>query len=316
MIHQRFAALFVLTLAGATSSAVAQDAPAERRLKFTTVIEVEAPAGASQVEVWVPVASDLAGQEVLGFEVDSPLGGELTTDARGNQTWHLAVEAPSDEPVRVELVVELVRAQRGSAPAPDDAPASWLVPARLVPVGGRFAEIATAETDGLEGTPVRARALYDYVMDAMRYDKSGEGWGRGDSAFACDAGRGNCTDYHSLFLSLARSVGIPSRFCIGFPLPADGQGELGGYHCWAEYFDPDLGWVPVDISEADKNPARTEFFFGQLDANRVTLSRGRDLVLEPAQQGEPLNYFVQPYVEVDGQPWDQARIRHAYQDVR
>ena len=28
---------------------------------------------------------------------------------------------------------------------------------------------------------------------------------------------------------------------------------------------------------------------------------GRDLRLKPAQDGKPLNYFVYPYVEVDGQ---------------
>jgi len=32
----------------------------------------------------------------------------------------------------------------------------------------------------------------------------------------------------------------------------------------------------------------------------VTLSTGRDLVLEPKQQGEPLNYFLNPYAEADG----------------
>jgi hypothetical protein len=32
----------------------------------------------------------------------------------------------------------------------------------------------------------------------------------------------------------------------------------------------------------------------------VTLSTGRDIVLEPKQAGEPLNYFLNPYAEADG----------------
>ncbi len=60
--------------------------------------------------------------------------------------------------------------------------------------------------------------------------------------------------------------------------------------------------MPVDISEADKDPAKTDYFFGGHSDNRVTLSVGRDLMLEPKQAGEPLNYFVNPYAEVGGEP--------------
>ena len=32
------------------------------------------------------------------------------------------------------------------------------------------------------------------------------------------------------------------------------------------------------------------------------MSSGRDLLLEPRQQGGPVNFFIYPYVEVDGKP--------------
>ena len=32
----------------------------------------------------------------------------------------------------------------------------------------------------------RARMLYDHMVDTVVYDKSSEGWGRGDSLYACD----------------------------------------------------------------------------------------------------------------------------------
>ena len=34
----------------------------------------------------------------------------------------------------------------------------------------------------------------------------------------------------------------------------------------------------------------------------MRLSTGRDIVLEPKQAGEPLNFFYGPYVEIDGKP--------------
>ena len=65
----------------------------------------------------------------------------------------------------------------------------------------------------------------------------------------------------------------------------------------------------MDISEAWKAPAKHDYFFGNLDANRIRFSTGRDLTLEPKQQGPPLNYFVYPYVEVDGKPFEGAMER-------
>ena len=108
-------------------------------------------------------------------------------------------------------------------------------------------------TGGQTGTVAKAKAAYDYLFTTMRYDKTGTGWGRGDAVWACDAKHGNCTDFHSPFIGMMRADDIPARFDIGFPLPENKeQGDIAGYHCWAEFFARNTGWVPVDISEAWK----------------------------------------------------------------
>ena len=147
-----------------------------------------------------------------------------------------------------------------------------------------------------------ARAIYNHVVATVKYDKSGKGWGNGDIYYACDARRGNCTDFHAIF--------------IGFPLPADrGAGKIAGYHCWAEFYAAGIGWVPVDASEAARNPARREYFFGAHDENRVELSKGRDVELVPQQQGAALNYFVYPYVEVDGGKYTAVETTYSCADM-
>jgi transglutaminase-like putative cysteine protease len=98
---------------------------------------------------------------------------------------------------------------------------------------------------------------------------------------------------------MARSAGIPARFIIGFPIPAAPEGLVPGYHCWAEFFDPDRGWVGLDASEAWMNK-QPEDYYGKLPNDRIEFSLGRDLVLEPPQRGEALNYFIYPYIEIDG----------------
>jgi transglutaminase-like putative cysteine protease len=152
----------------------------------------------------------------------------------------------------------------------------------------------------------------------MRYSKEGTGWGRGDSDWACDSGYGNCTDFHSMFISLARAQKIPAKFEIGFPLPEKrGSGEVAGYHCWAKFKPKGKDWIPVDISEANKNPKMRDYYFGNLTEDRVTFSLGRDINLVPKQDGEPLNFFVYPYVEVDGKayPADKVRRKFTFKDV-
>ena len=79
--------------------------------------------------------------------------------------------------------------------------------------------------------------------------------------------------------------------------------------CWAWFHVDGQGWLPVDISEADKHPEMKSFFCGNLTPDRVTFSTGRDIQLVPASETKPLNYFVYPHVEVDGKQWPKEKIK-------
>jgi transglutaminase-like putative cysteine protease len=148
---------------------------------------------------------------------------------------------------------------------------------------------------------MRARTLYDHVIDQVRYARFGTGWGRGDAVYACEAKSGNCTDFHAYFIALARAVGIPARFAIGAAIPSErNAGGIDGYHCWAEFFAEDRWW-PVDISEADKNSSLASYYFGHQPANRIELSRGRDLIIEPGPASGPINFLAYAVLEVDGE---------------
>jgi transglutaminase-like putative cysteine protease len=187
---------------------------------------------------------------------------------------------------------------------------------RLTVVNDDIRKLAADITQGKTGPLEQARAIYDYVQAHMAYDKTGEGWGRGDTAHACRVGKGNCTDFHALFISLALARGIPARFHVGFPLPANKtEGEIAGYHCWSEFHVEGRGWIPVDASEAWKNKAKLDYFFGKLDPNRVGFTVGRDLVLNPAQAGEPLNFFIYPYAELDGKPFAGLKREFRFRDL-
>jgi transglutaminase-like putative cysteine protease len=317
-------ALVAVSVALATAHA---DAPRTREFDFTYSTRIgELPQDAHRVDVWLPYPVSDAHQEVTVTEVSSPYPYEVHKDSRyGNSILHLAVTAPHEREFTVDMKVHVQRKEylhndftakgtRAKVPRPA-AVAQWLKPDRLVPLDDRIRKLAQEVTRNKKSDLEKARAIYDYVVDTMSYDKSGTGWGNGDIYWACDAKRGNCTDFHALFIGLNRAVGIPAKFAIGFPVPPErGQGEIGGYHCWAEFYLAGFGWVPVDASEARKHPEKRGYFFGAHDENRVQFTVGRDLVLNPRQAGDPLNYFIYPYVEVNGKPFSTVAKTFRYQD--
>jgi transglutaminase-like putative cysteine protease len=266
------------------------------------------PKGKS-IRVWFPKPPSNHWQRVVVSSVSSSLPLRVTRDSTGrDQLFFAESHHAGAASYRFQVTYEVIRwpqsAASHSANLSEAERGAFLRPSRLVPVSGVPADIAAAAVRGESGTMQKASTLYRYVLTHMRYDKSGEGWGRGDAIFACNTHRGNCTDFHSLFLSMIRSQQIPGRFDIGFAVPEmPHSGPVAGYHCWAEFWDNDRGWLPVDISEAWQYPQLSARNFGSIDAGRIEFSTGRDVKLTPRQASGPLNYFVYPYVEVGGKPW-------------
>jgi len=283
-----------------------------RTFKITYVAHVtEVPTGTKSLRVWLPVPQDTAVQTItdVAFAGAPPRMG---ADRKyGNRVAYWDVANPgatldvsySFTCARREEITDLAAAGADAAET-DPAAAAFLTDDALTVVDDRIRRMAAEITAGRTTSTEKARAIYDYVLGHMKYDKSGQGWGRGDTNYACDVGKGNCTDFHALFMSLARASGIPAGFEIGLYLPYERgrQEKPGGYHCWAFFRVPGRTWVPIDASEGSKVEGRAEYFFGALTSNRVTFSTGRDLVLDPPQAGAPLNYFVNPYAEADGKP--------------
>lgn len=262
-----------------------------------TVPELAGPA-----RCWIPLATSDDFQKVTVKSLDLPGAHTTLTDsAHGNKVLFLELE-PAHSGSRIEIVYDVFRVEKSAYAATEAEAAKHLSPERMVPADDRIKAIAGKAVEGLEDDLMRARALYDHVIDQMRYMKAGEGWGQGDVLYACDALTGNCTDYHSYFIGLARSIGIPARFAIGVAIPSERHdGGTDGYHCWAEFF-AEGKWWPVDISEADKFSALSMYYFGHHPANRFEFTRGRDLMLEPGPVSGPINFLAYPFLEVDGKP--------------
>jgi len=285
-----------------------------RRVELTAALSIQSPAEGT-IKVWLPVPQSSPFQSVTQVVRHEDLPLKLTRDRRySNEMLYGEGNVAEQGRLDFEIVWDVTRREvRGDdlqslEVLSADTTAVWLKGSPKVPIGGKPLRLLGTLTLP-EDAAGKARLFYDRVLEHMRYDKSRPGYGNGDAVWACDSRFGNCPDFHSLFMSLARSHSIPSRFEIGHSLPAgQNQGDLQGYHCWAWYSQSQGRWTPVDISEADKHPELSEYYFGNLSPDRIAFSVGRYIVLHPPQQGPPLNYFVKPYVEIDGRPIDAADV--------
>jgi transglutaminase-like putative cysteine protease len=316
---------------GEARSALGERGPAKRRVRFEYAFEVEPPAGAKRLEVWFPIPQESPFQTVEDLALSGRGVSVAKSPKTGMRAAHALVEDPGATRFSYSVAAVVTRYERlnrnfrtrAKELSADErlAFASLLLPNALVPIAGpieKFApeKLRDAEEPGGLTILNSARRFYDVILEEISYRKDGTGWGRGDVAWVCDNKYGNCSDFHSVFMALCRRRGIPAAFAIGVSIPAArGEGTIGGYHCWAEFYAPDAGWIPVDISEASKDPALREYYFGGQTEDRIELSFGRDVVLEPPQKAPPLNFFFKPHVEVDGAPIEDPVPAIGYKDV-
>jgi len=268
--------------------------------EFEFHYRVKLPEITGVARLWLPLATADAFQKVEVKAIAAPgQWRELEEREHGNKV--LLVEAgPADSGKAIEIRYRVKRFEKSEYAVREPMTQKYLNPERLVPTNETFRAIAAQVTRGKKNDLARARALYDHVVEKLRYAKYGTGWGRGDAVYACDVRTGNCSDFHAYFIALARESGIPARFAIGAAIPSErNDGGIDGYHCWAEFF-ADGKWIPVDVSEADKHSSLADYYFGHHPANRFELSKGRDLIVEPEPASGPINFLAYPVMEMDG----------------
>lgn len=317
----------LLALPGLVLFSACSKVPTSRTVEY--VEEVRVPPQRGPVRLWLPVppSDDHQTADILRVEASHP--HRLTREPQfGNSI--LYSETDGRKPFRIRVRYRVTRrlqdglGSRGEGRLSEEERKLHTSPRGLVVVNERVRKLADQWAGNAQEAAQVARRFYDQILSFMAYDKSSPGWGNGDALRACIVGLGNCTDFHSLFQSVAIAKGIPARFLMGIPLSGESAQSIGRtYHCWAEFHIKGRGWVPVDISEAWKvkagkknmQPDWVERYFGTLDQDRILLSNGRELVLEPPQEGPPLNYFAYPYLEIKGRPAGNFEFERSIRDL-
>jgi transglutaminase-like putative cysteine protease len=305
-------------------------------------LKVMLPEGAQRVRIWFALPQDDPAQQVSSFQVEAPYPYRIERDSEGNQVLYIEADDPKEKELIVRESFTLNRSEvRSSVDATKARPLSeadraslerYLGPNKYVVIDDNIRLLAD-QIVGNEINPVlAARKLYDWVLHNVDYwvkdPKTKKASPVGSTTYCLIFRTGNCTDFESLWTSLARAKGIPARIVYGsFFKPDLEQKDLDqSYHCWAQFYAPGLGWISHDVAVADlyagdfttttenevlvrrttadgtygNDLAKINYYFGNLDERRVTWSTGRDLILNPRQDGDPVNALPKAYVEIDG----------------
>ncbi|WP_194975498.1 transglutaminase-like domain-containing protein [Aquiflexum lacus] len=271
----------------------------EGKDEFEFLYQAKIPLIKESAKIWIPIAQSDDFQDIEVISMQIPGNHRMLEEKVFNNKILYIELGPEQSNERLEIKYKVQRKEKGPYDAVQPIAQIYLEPNILMPIGGQFSEIANEVIKGKENDSklIQARALYDYIIDNMRYMKFGD-YGRGDAVYACDSKTGNCTEFHSFFISLARSIDIPARFSIGASIPSDrDEGGIDGYHCWAEFY-AEGKWWPIDISEGNKYTALATYYFGRHPANRIELSQGRDLKVSPSPASGPINFLAYPLMEV------------------
>ena len=324
-------------------------------------LTVPVPEGAETVRVWLakPEANDPA-QKVSRFALDenTPATPREVVDNEGNRYVYYELRSPAAGEFKVVNTFQVTRREvRSGATAAKTRPYTesdlkgmerHLAANRHVVIDDEIRKLAK-EIVGDETNPVRmSKRIYDWVLANVQYwVKDPSRWQAskvGSTEYCLTSGTGNCTDFHSLYMSISRAAGIPTRSTYGsfFKESLCGKDQDQSYHCWIEFWAPELGWVPLDVAVADifvgdfelndgntskvelttadgyrgRDPAMVEYYFGNLEPRRVTWNRGRDLVLRPPTANGPVNAMPKAYVEIDGKEVGSYGRKLTFREVR
>jgi transglutaminase-like putative cysteine protease len=337
----------LLLLAAGVCAAVAARADApdlahHAAFHANNAMVVKVPQGAKQVRIWLALPQQTPWSDVSHLEIDSRYPVQYETDSWGNRVGYIEVNHPDAGAIDLTEHFDVKTTERRTkldpartrplTDAERQALERYLLPTSYVIVDDQIKQLSAKIVNGEQNPILAARKLYDWTLEHVTY------WVEypdrmkpsdfGSTDFCLQTKSGNCTDFHSLFSSLAMAAGIPTRMVYGslFTPTLDGVKVDTSYHCWIEFYAANYGWIPLDVSLADVygkefpltsdnktlverttatgyhgfDKSKIDYYFGNLDERRIPWSTGRDLMMQPAQADGPVNSLPKLYVEVDG----------------
>ncbi len=266
---------------------------------FTSVAQISLP-------------PDTNSQQVILDSLD-PAPSKLEVDVDGNYLATYELKSRQRVDILAKGSIKMVEAHRDLQkfpPADKDELKNYLTGNRYWNLDPVIKQKAADLTDSLENksTDDKARALYDYVSTALKYDYDRLQLATIERLGALGAlnnpDQAICMEYTDLFIALARSIGIPAREVNGFaytqnknlrPTAIGGRVSSDILHAWPEYYSLEKErWIQIDPTWGSTTGGVD--YFDKLDTNHITFVRKGVSPDEPVPAGA---YKIDPASDKD-----------------
>jgi transglutaminase-like putative cysteine protease len=309
------------------------------KVKVSYRVSVKVPG--KTTSLWLPLPSDTDYQKVISSHYHGTYSeaGIFAETVYGVSALHARWSEPAvakEITLSIDADIRARHADLGLDGVNEELPESvrvFLEPTAHIPTDGIVKQYADKITNGATNAVAKVRAIYGWTIENTRRDSSTALCGLGDVKSMLEGGQlcGKCVDINSLFVALARAVGIPAREVYGIRVadselakPLGKSGDIStAQHCKSEVYLSGYGWVSVDPADvakaleeklsADEVQKIRTYLFGSCEANWLAFNHGRDFMLNRPQSGLPLNYFMYPYCEVDGKRISADGLRFTYE---
>jgi len=238
-------------------------------IEHETVLEYPAPIREHHIELRLVPRCD-QHQNVLSCTIETEPAAELARydDYFGNRVDYFCVILPHDRLVtRLRSEVETIKDNPFAfAPVAPVDQQDWLREtirrspplndyllhrSLVTPPAMKLADALSCAFPRFERDQPVMEGLLElmaWIPSVLEY-RSGTTGVHAELAAAVRLGYGVCQDFAHLFIAVARSWGIPTRYVMGYLDPGIcGQGEQLATHAWAEALVPGAGWVGFDAT--------------------------------------------------------------------
>ncbi len=237
------------------------DEPKKARVKFTFKVRCEGPDPVDMCDIYLALPhDDLPHQNLLSEVAFDPAPDDVIEDKWGQQCAHFILrDLGPGETARVSYEVDVEMWAQNLPVIPEKVGSLNRIPRELkreytvdgarLQIGDPVIQEATAEAVGDEDNPYWiVRKIFEYVNEHIEYERIGI-WDTAPNVLR--RGTGSCSEYSFVFMAMARTAGIPTRFCAGVCERGDEASMDDVFHRWTEVYLPNYGWVPIDTSAGD-----------------------------------------------------------------
>lgn len=253
--------------------------------------------------IQIPLPIDSANQKTLINSIE-PKPENVVLDEDGNYLAIFNVRQRQNLKVNVSGFSKLARSEERKTLTEEEK--------KTYTESQRFWEkdspqIKTKLNEILSGNPAtvseKARLINQFVASYLQYDSqrvaNNDFTRLGALTALSNPSKALCTEYADLFVTLARSAGIPAREVIGYAYttntnirPLSMQNNL--LHAWAEYYDDEKGWVEVDPTWESTTGGVD--YFSQFDLNHLAIAYMGESSEQPIGPSEILTTFAEEEV--------------------